>query len=114
MSTCCGEERKTPFCPICGTVLNSNHANIQGLLAHIRAHTKGQTATCEADEHDYPHNLTMNRRRRRALHKWQSWESAIVGLIENTDESEQQIVALKEEIDRLLLISGEESSLQPL
>lgn len=98
---CCDEDRLTPFCPICGTVLLPKTATINGLLAHIRKGVK--TAKSELERFDlvlqtsapvtdrHPYVVEAEEKLQRTLAEWEAWESGLLELM--TEHAEMEGVA---------------------
>ena len=88
MVKCCHKERDTCFCPDCGVALQTKGATIDGLLAHLRSHTKSQATALENLKRDHDNATTdawrlepRLERRQRAMNKWQIWLDAVLALI---------------------------------
>jgi hypothetical protein len=63
---CCGEERKTPFCPQCGKkIVDAN--GLQGLLLHVQQRVRSLKRTPSDPK---------------KLDKWQSWERLLKEVVE--------------------------------
>ena len=87
---CCGEERTTPYCPMCGSEMMV--APAQGLLRHIRKSVQSQQKritnarrSVAAGAYGAPNsadNTKFLERRRANLEKWLSWQRVLEELIE--------------------------------
>lgn len=91
MMECCGNERYTPFCPMCGKLLN------QGDLLHLLVHIKSQADSLrqaltsrEIYNKEHPnkkwekpdrHEKYMKALRRRT-EKWEGWHESLKTLLE--------------------------------
>ena len=102
---CCGDERVTPFCPICGKQLALKSATIDGLLAHIRDTRRSQQTRfdtmCRGLSEDPGDNADrLDRRKRylekwsRAVTKWEAWESQLIELIQKASDTSRSNVPL--------------------
>ena len=69
---CCGNDRNTPFCPICGQRLSINNA--AGLLAYV--------SSC-AEDHRRTKKNNQDQLQSEQLDKWESWEAALQDLMKN-------------------------------
>ncbi len=86
---CCGQEVKTPFCPMCGNKEILLPAYIVGLIAHIKKHIGEEMAILER----YNMENVGTCRVTHELYVWRCRESALITLIEKAakwDEVQQE------------------------
>lgn len=93
---CCGEERTTPFCPICGLELQGTRT-LYGLLRHCRtqqAALEVKIADREAfdkregrSQHPFP---SKERQTKNAAEKWKTWADELQKLLNTQDNGEQK------------------------
>ena len=70
MPHCCGSERTTPFCPMCGKSLHQGYE--QALLQHAAVHAaKGREALVEARASGGERAIDL---RMTTVLKWEAWE----------------------------------------
>lgn len=67
---CCGNDVKTPFCPMCGNSQNSPGAT---LLAHIYEHVRESKRKLDAVRRSRQESTANLRRRERVIEKWEGW-----------------------------------------
>lgn len=91
MKNCCGEERKTPYCPICGKSTGTQH-NLTTLLSFIEAHVnRCQGEVNNAEEEPYANKALQEHRlkmRKRTLGKWLNWREAVTKAIQRQEQGE--------------------------
>lgn len=86
MTTCCGAECKTPFCPTCGKAVRQP-SPLDGLLVYLRKTLKGletELATWEATDYlaKFPEKREKRLQQRRAvIEKWKAWADALESLL---------------------------------
>lgn len=90
MTNCCGEDRNTPFCPMCGSRQHS--PGLESLLGHCRHnlkmqinHIKRHEARASEDPDLYE---PIDLRSLQVRNKWQSWVDLLEKVLEEpTDAS---------------------------
>ena len=85
MVECCGEDRTTPFCSMCGKTIDG-HNVLYGLLSHIQRTIKSyerrkQTRLEHCDNAD-PHIKTIEKK----MKKWVDWQDAVICAIVLVDK----------------------------
>jgi hypothetical protein len=84
MTTCCGAERSTPFCPMCGKRLIRNEG-LYGLLLQCRTTEKKMRSKLEYSARD------GDQREKESIlssaDKWKAWGDALAKLLEDQAES---------------------------
>jgi hypothetical protein len=95
MTECCGEERDTPFCPICGRQLTVGYT-LHQLIAYCRQHQKQREKelrrlTDSAEPSPVSFTVGNDRDERRMVRirhaqqfrdKWKSWADQIESLMQ--------------------------------
>lgn len=82
MTTCCGENRETPFCPMCGARIR-RPSPLDELLEYIRKQRAAavswlRKAERRAAEAENPaRHRTHLQQRRDAVMKWERWVAAV-------------------------------------
>ena len=73
MTKCCGEERTTPFCPMCGAAIKGH--GIETLLQHCqRSLGKAKKEMENRTSAGYERHIKTSQA---SVNKWQSWVDAI-------------------------------------
>jgi hypothetical protein len=90
MTSCCGAERKSAYCPSCGARL-APPSPLDGLLAHCRQQARILEALmAEWDEPGTPMTearQAMRARDRARLVKWRSWADGLSALLAGAPNS---------------------------
>lgn len=76
MAQCCGEDRATPFCPMCGAKIVEPHP-LLGLLKHVSASRKvaeGSLETMMRNADHYEFSAKQQARMKQKIAKWSGWE----------------------------------------
>ncbi|KKM85368.1 hypothetical protein LCGC14_1289800 [marine sediment metagenome] len=85
MTICCGTERNTPFCSMCGNELNGQP--LWSLLRHCRVKRDTQKKQLETDGDYYKQHPGKLRAKKDVIAKWTLWVDALEKLLkEPTDE----------------------------
>ena len=77
MKHCCGEDRETNFCPVCGADLKSDP--LVSLLRYIR--NMQQNAQRYYDRHVDHADSKRGRHHRAKIDKWQIWGDAVESVL---------------------------------
>lgn len=80
MSECCGETRSTPYCPMCGSEVESEASALIQLRRHVVRNAKRYRGEADDLLRTYP-NSSMTRTRDKAAKKWASWLEALDSVI---------------------------------
>lgn len=82
MPECCGSERTTPFCPMCGKALSAHHE--RALLCHVQkqARMRRERYTFFASKDDYPDQQEILANEQPLVAKWEAWERFVRRAIE--------------------------------
>ncbi len=73
---CCGNEVKTPFCPMCGRPIK--RTPLLTLLWHVQSHIRINQRVLSKKEQYKGHHESCNR----ALVKWSDWAKALKKVIQ--------------------------------
>jgi hypothetical protein len=76
---CCGEDRQTPFCPLCGRPLRQA-GPLETLLAYLRLQARNHRRRLEETERAGGKYERLVASRRRTVAKWEGWVAALEGL----------------------------------
>lgn len=78
---CCGEDRRTPFCPLCGKEI-APEASVLNLLAYLSANAgKARKDLEEIEPGSHKHDS-----KKKTLDKWGTWEVGLKRLIDFYEE----------------------------
>ena len=92
---CCGVDRATPFCPMCGKGIDG-HNVLYGLLTHIHRtvvsyeHRKQARLASVDNDKDAPYVKTIEKK----MKKWTQWEAALTHAISLVDCEKEEPVAI--------------------
>lgn len=91
---CCGENRSTPFCPMCGKKLSEDPLFV--LLMYLRKHSEALRnksqglVDMEADPGQYWSKPSAIRSRKVTIAKWDAWVEAIETMMARDAERTKQ------------------------
>lgn len=89
---CCGYDRTTPYCPMCGKIMNI--CPINELLHHVKKYRDAlevdlaETIEMHGEDGKKIHKNSDNKFREgieRRLKKWDGWYKALTALLEKKD-----------------------------
>ena len=90
MIECCGKDRTTPFCPMCGRAIDG-HNVLYGLLSHIqgvvRSYECRRQSRLSHCDNDKTHPLVKGVEKK--MKKWVDWQDALARAISISEQQPQ-------------------------